>query len=120
MTQQELFDASGNATEAAAVARDCGIQRAAETCGQSWTEYALGFVHWYLQHNATMHVDELWAAGMVEPKHGSARGLGQVMTEAAKRGWMAKIVTAEGYQAAKPSVRSNLQLKPVWRSLIHG
>ena len=64
----------------------------------------------------TMHVDDLWSAGLKKPD--SPRGLGTVIQEARRREWIEHI-KANGGVVARPSVRSNLQLKAVWRSRIY-
>jgi hypothetical protein len=100
-----------------AAARDAGIKQSAETAGDEWGEYAVEFIRTYLESHRTLHVDSLWDAGMTEPK--SARGLGAAMQKTRTAGLMEPIVTPEGWIAAKPSKRSNMQLKAVWRSLIY-
>ena len=93
--------------------RDDGIQRSRDSSGEEWHEYALEFVRQYLRRNRTLHVDQLWRAGLQEPT--SPRALGAVMQEAAKRNWITAI-RAHGGTVARPSTRSNMQLKPLWKS----
>lgn len=109
LNQQSLFDQ-------AQTRRDAGIAQSRETSGEDWHRYALQVIWSHLKLYDTLHADELWKAGLRPPS--SPRALGAVMQEAVKRGWMEKITTPEGWIAAKPSVRSNMQLKPVWRSLL--
>ena len=96
--------------------RDLGILLSESASGEEWHEYALLFLRWYLRNNADMHVDDLWDAGLQAPK--SPRALGAVFQHARRERWMTQRI-AEGGIVARPSIRSNLQLKPVWRSLIH-
>ena len=100
--------------EHAATSRDTGIAQSSKASGEDWKASAIEFVRNFLQTNATLHVDDLWEAGLEVPK--SSRALGAVMQHAAREEWMEKVTTPEGYTAAKPSARSNMQLKPVWRS----
>lgn len=102
--------------EAAKQARDQGIERSSDTAGREWFETAVTAIRRYLENHKTMHVDDLWRM-LDAPYKGDGRALGAAMKHASKEGWMEPIVTAEGYIAAKPSVRSNYQLKAVWRSL---
>jgi hypothetical protein len=94
-----------------------GAELAAERSGDDWVAYAKAFLRRFLETHETMHVDELWAAGLVEPS--SPRALGAVMQHAARQGWMRQI-TSKKFDGvlARPSIRSNGQLKPVWRSNI--
>lgn len=95
--------------------RKSGVEQSAETSGESWKDYAVEFVRRYLRTHAELFVDDLWTAGLIEPR--SPRALGAVIQEAVKRGWIKEQALANGV-LAKPSVRSNLQLKRVWRSLL--
>ena len=92
-----------------------GIKQAAQSAGETWKEYALGFLHDYLCGNQGLFVDDLWDSGLREPS--SPRALGAVIQEASRRGWIEEIQTPEGV-AARPSRRSNMQLKRVWRARI--
>lgn len=96
---------------------DKGIGESAKNAGDPWVSYAIKFLEDYLVRHETMHVDRLWDSGLTEPN--SPRALGQVIRVAIKQGWIAKI-QAPGGIVALPSIRSNMQLKPVWRSMIYG
>jgi len=100
--------------QVATAKRDAGVSRAAIAAGDNWRTYAIAFLKRYLQTHATMFVDDLWRAGLAEPK--SPRALGAVIQHASRFGWCVQVKTADGCIAARPSVRSNMQLKPVWRS----
>jgi len=108
----DLFDYA----EARDRARE-GAERAAAASGDEWQDTAAEFVRGWLQTHATLFVDDLWAAGLPEPK--SPRALGAVLQMAIREKWMEEQRTADGYVAARPSTRSNGQLKRVWRSLLH-
>ena len=94
-----------------------GIQESADASGTEWQIYALAFVHEYLTGHATLFVDDLWADGLAEPI--SPRALGAVMLYAARKGWLSHQETLSGDIIARPSVRSNGQLKAVWKSNLY-
>lgn len=96
--------------------REDGIARSQRAAGADWSERALAFVREYLRTHATLFVDDLWSAGLEEPT--SPRALGAVMLTAQRRGWMAEYRHGE-WIYARPSVRSNGQLKRVWRSHLY-
>tara|TARA_R110002020_G_scaffold308284_4_gene524009 strand:+ start:22 stop:381 length:360 start_codon:yes stop_codon:yes gene_type:complete len=117
MNELTLFDHA-----AAREARDSGMAASAQTSGDDWATYATAFLLHFLQHNETLHCDDLWKAGLREPT--SPRALGQVIHAAAKNGWIEPIpVTHRGVLvgvAARPSVRSRYGLKQVWASKMRG
>lgn len=115
MNQPSLFDPPPKRTVAES-ARDAGIAASEKTCGDEWREYAIEFLKSFLRTHATMHVDQLWEAGLRRPK--SPRGLGAVIQFAATEGWMEK-QESHGCVLARPSTNSNMQLKPVWRSNLY-
>lgn len=102
-------------TQTATIQRDEGIKQSRETSGENWHEYACKFLYDYCLYATTVFVDSLWEYGLREPK--SPRALGAVMQHAVKEGWIEPIKCGEDY-VARPSVRSNMQLKPLWRSRI--
>ena len=112
-----MFEDWAAADLTARARRDEGIQRSAETAGNEWLDYARDFLRQYLTNHPTLHIDDLWSSGLVEPE--SMRGVGHVIREAKTVGWIEHITTPEGWVCAKPSVKSNCQLKAVWRSLIY-
>jgi hypothetical protein len=95
----------------AAAGKAAGIAQSEDTSGADWAAYADTFIDNYLTRNPTLFVDDLWDAGLEAPT--SPRALGARMQAAARRGSMVK--TAD----YRPSVRSHLSPKPVWRSLIY-
>ena len=97
--------------DTAASKKTIGIAQSEETSGPDWAEYADSFIDTHLTRYPFMFVDELWDAGLVVPT--SPRALGARMQAAARRGSMEK---TDQY---RPSVRSNLSPKPIWKSLIY-
>ena len=89
-----------------------GAEAAADTAGDEWAAIALDMLRGYLTTHATMHVDDLWQS---LPSVSSPRALGAVVMRAKAAGWMTQ-ATHDGCVLARPSVRSNGQLKAVWRS----
>ena len=111
-SQPTLFDQ-------AAGRRDTGMEHARAHAGPDWAQAALRLARAYCEQHAYVFVDDLWAWGL---EHGeSDRALGAVIQLAARLGWIAKIPARQVHPDAyvsRPSVRSNLSPKPVWRSLI--
>lgn len=103
--------------EQAARKRDEGISLSADNAGD-WVHYAVRFIEQLLRNNPTLHVDEVWDAGLEPPPQGSGRALGQAMRSCSKRNLMS-YQEVDGGVIAKQSVRSNLQLKPIWKSNIY-
>ena len=94
--------------------RDAGMALSSYNSGHGWFLDATEVLIEFLSQNPTMHVDQLWDHGLSTPA--SPRGLGAVIKSASKKNLMEMIIVDEGYIAALPSTRSNMQLKPVWRS----
>lgn len=97
--------------ESAALARDAALVQVDEHADDQWKADAWNFLVDYLESHQTMFVDDLWEAGL--PSTREDRALGPLFVKAARMGLMVK--TAE----YRPSVRSHLTGKPVWRSLIY-
>lgn len=95
--------------------RDQGIEQSSETAGIEWKEYAIAFLRYYCQTHMEVFVDNLWRDGLKKPN--SPRALGAVMQHAVKEGWLVE-QKVNGCVLARPSVRSNMQLKRVWRSTL--
>ena len=104
--------------------RNAGIEKSVHHSGDEWREYAITFVRRHLTTHRELFVDDLWDEGLTEPD--SARALGAVIQHAAREGWMRQkrvrrvrgdLVVEMDY-VARPSVRSNMSLKPVWESLL--
>ncbi len=96
----------------AKLARDEGMARAEKRAGEEWRKRAVASMHQWLLDHPTFFVDDWWAeSGIDEPA--SMRALGPVVRTALRAGWM------EDSGESRPSVRSRLGRKPIWRSLIH-
>lgn len=91
--------------------RDDALRRVDAHGDPNWKIAAYDFLHAYLIAHDTMFVDDLWAAGL-PPAPGDDRVLGSIFQKAARAGWMEKSGTY------RPSVRSHMTEKAVWRSLI--
>lgn len=103
VTGRTLFDVAQEA-------RDEALAAVAEHSDPDWRDEAYEFLTRFLEAHQFMHVDDLWAAGLPEPTE--MRALGPLMQRAARNGLMVR--TGQ----SRPSVRSHLSEKPVWRSLI--
>jgi hypothetical protein len=90
--------------------RDEAIAQAEANADVEWRDTALRFLRRYAEAHTTVFVDDLWAAGMPRPRE--ARALGAVMKRAAREGLI------ENTGSGRPSIASNLAMKPVWRSLV--
>lgn len=75
-----------------------------------WAEAALAAIFSVCQAKADFISDDVWATGL-ESTHND-RALGPVMMRAKKLGYCEKT------DRVRPSLRSHLSGKPVWRSLL--
>lgn len=91
--------------------RELGIARATLGADPEWLVAAWEFLVEYLHTHDEMFVDDLWAAGL--PHTHEDRALGALFRRASRSGYMTKTGTY------RPSARSNMTEKPVWRSLIN-
>lgn len=113
----ELFDATGQPTRAAravasAVRRHDGLVAVEANADDDWSARALDTLERWLRTHETFFVDTFWdESGLELPKE--ARALGPVILKASRAGWMVK---TDSY---RPSIRSNLTVKPVWRSTLY-
>lgn len=93
----------------AAAGRDTGMAHAAQA-GADWLAAAYDAVVAYAEQCEYLHADEFWtwatAHGLEVPAQ--AKALGPVIARAHRDGVL------EHTDAAAPSVRSHLALKPVW------
>lgn len=100
-----LFDAAREARDAALAAVD-------EHARPDWKDIAYRSLDIYLRTHETMFVDDFWTdANLPAPRE--SRALGPVFLRAVREGLMVKDGTF------RPSVRSHLQAKPVWRSRVY-
>jgi hypothetical protein len=97
-----------------------GMDAAARTNGDAWNEYAEQFIRDYIREHRTMHVDDLWRAGLKKPKN--QRGLGKIISTLRKANLIRKIPVPNvpGAYAARGSKGSNGTCKPVWWSTAYG
>ena len=91
--------------------RDEGMAQAEAHSGEIWAAYCDDYIEKYAREHPTLFVDELWASGLMEPI--SPRALGPRILSASLRG----IIERSGM--TRPSVRSRMGHKPVWKSLIY-
>ena len=101
MTQLGIFEARAR--------RDSGIAKAEASAG-TWMDEAWAFLLEYARTHETVFCDELWQAGL--PPTTQPKALGALFRRASGK---AKVLEHAGY---RPSVRSNMSPKPLWRSLL--
>lgn len=104
--QPSLFDVARNE-------RDVAIERVDAAADEQWREDALAAVWRTACMRDEFISDDVWAVGILERTR-EDRALGPVMRRAARMGWCVKT------DRVRPSVRSHLSGKPVWRSLLRG
>lgn len=89
-------------------ARDGALGAVEANADPDWLAEAWELLVAYLKAHDTLFVDDFWAeTGLREPRE--ARALGVVFLKAARKGYMEKV----GF---RPSVRSNMTEKPIWKS----
>lgn len=96
----------------AARQRDTALAAVAVNADPQWMAVAFDTLVQWLRTHQTFFCDEIWDAGLDEPRE--SRALGAVIQRAAREGLMCK--SGE----FRKSVRSNLSEKPTWTSLIYG
>lgn len=97
--------------DAAELQRDLALSAVADNSPIGWQESALTFVESYLREHRELFVDDLWSAGLSEPR--DMRAVGPLLRKAARAGLMRRT------DRSRPSVRSHLAHKPIWESLIY-
>lgn len=102
--QVTLFDAARAAAEGA-------IQRVDEHADPLWKEHALEAVRRTAELLPDFISDDVWEVGGLAGTR-EDRALGPVFLRAKRNGWIVKT------DRVRPSVRSHLSGKPVWRSLL--
>jgi hypothetical protein len=102
--QATLFDAALKARLEALAAVD-------DHAEPEWKDEALEAVYRTAVRLPEFISDDVWDSGL--PRTREDRALGPVFMRAARLGWMRKT------DRVRPSVRSHLSGKPVWRSLIY-
>lgn len=96
---------------AAGAARDDGMTRAYEGSDVAWREYAWSWLIDYLHDHPEMFSDELWSAGLEQPRE--MRAFGSLVRKAATAGMIVKT------GRTRPRHFGHLAEGPVWRSLIY-
>lgn len=110
MAQSSLFDLP-TADEARA-ARDQGMELVDSNASEAWKQKALQSILLYLRTHEVFFIDDFWRDGGFPPgSHDKA--IGPLIRRAATNGWMVKT------NEARPSVRSHMTPKPVWKSLVY-
>lgn len=92
--------------------RDEGIRRVEAGAEVEWKDTAWNILIGYLRVHPDFFVDDLWKRTNL-PWPQEARAIGPIILRAARSGYIVK--TGE----YRPSVRSNMSIKPVWKSLIY-
>lgn len=94
--------------------RDRGMERAETNVDPDWTTSTEALLESYLRTHREFFVDDFWRdTELAPPAVGTSRALGPIVQRAARKGWIVKS------GQARPSVRSNMQLKPVWTSRVY-
>lgn len=102
----------GPTPESARAGRDKGIQQVDEHADEEWKQRALDAIWATCRMRETFISDDVWEFGGLAGTR-EDRALGPQMLKAARQGWCVK--TGE----LRPSIRSHLSGKPVWKSMIY-
>lgn len=105
MKQRTLFDRARKG-------RDQALEEVERNAQEEWKDLALQAIYRTALTCEEFHVDDVWVVGDL-PRTREDRALGPQMLKAARLGWCVKT------DRVRPSVRSHLSGKPVWRSLIY-
>ena len=111
MSLDEAFAAHPASVAKARRERDRALRLVEEHADPDWKDEALEAVRRTAQRMPHFHVDSVWEAGLSGTVEN--RALGAVLQRAARLGWI------ERTNEVRPSVRSHLSPKPLWRSLIY-
>ena len=103
MTQLTLDDARRQ--------RDAALEQVQRNADPAWCDRALEVIRQVCEERADWHSDVLWEFGLDEPAE--ARALGPVIQRAARLGWCSRT------DRVRPSVRSHLSPKAVWKSNLY-
>ena len=87
-----------------------GTGRVDRHADREWKDRALDTVREVCVELEYFHCDRVWDAGLDSTKNDKA--LGPIMMKARRLGWCEKT------DRVRPSIRSHLSGKPVWKSLI--
>lgn len=97
--------------DAAQLGREQGLQRVEQAAEPEWKDVAFEAVRTTAQRLPEFISDDVWEIGGLESTR-EDRALGPVFLRASRAGICVKT------DRVRPSVRSHLSGKPVWRSLI--
>lgn len=97
--------------EYAQQAREKAMQQVEENAAPDWKDIALAAVRKTAETLKEFISDDIWETGKLPPTR-EDRALGPVLLAASRRGWIKKT------DRVRPSVRSHLSGKPVWRSCL--
>ena len=95
----------------ALTARDTALERVSDAADPKWKDLALEAVRRTCLSLDEFIVDDVWRVGDLSSTR-EDRALGPVMQSAARQKWCVKT------DRVRPSIRSHLSGKPVWRSLL--
>ena len=87
------------------------LEQVAENADEDWKMHALQAVEITCLNHAEFISDDIWSTGKLESTR-EDRALGPILLHAKQLGWCEKT------GRLRPSIRSHLSGKPVWRSLI--
>lgn len=90
--------------------RDAAIEQVATNASAAWLSTAWGFLQAYCVAHEFVFCDDLWRAGLEQPRE--PRALGPVVLRAVREGML--IPTG----VFRPSVHSRMGQKPIWRSTL--
>jgi hypothetical protein len=91
--------------------RDDALDRVEAGSDPAWQAQAFAAVRKTAEVMQEFISDDVWQTGLAAPRE--ARALGPIFLHAVRSGWIVKT------GRVRPSVRSHLSGKPVWRSLIY-
>lgn len=95
----------------AAAARDDALERVEAAADAAWFDMAWKALVAYLRRHEQFFVDDFWSETEL-PVPREARALGPLVRRAVRAGYLKK---TGGY---RPSVRSHMTAKPIWRSTL--
>ena len=93
--------------------RDVGMARASAGVGEEWRSRARSVLEFVARSRGELTADDLWAAGLEVPEHGT-NAIGSVFTTAARDGLIEN--THRTIRSARPG--NHARAVPVWRSLV--
>jgi len=107
---KEAPDKAPPTKESSRKKRDEALAQVDAAADAAWKEEAWAAMVAYLETHEEFFVDDLWEDGLSQPRE--ARAIGPIILRAASQGLMKKT------SKSRPSVRSNMSIKPIWRSMV--